>query len=135
MHRFLYKLIRYNKNSLLTKAFVRTDLFVVNEFNCTHTIDMRNVFAKKQKFVKLRVLSFFSTQFHSKYNKTRKSYKKSFWSLMCFEKNLMWDSNFSCYVKYIYYNKYSYEDWKLFFFIIQYFIMNYVICRLWEQIY
>ncbi len=32
-HRFLYKLISYNENSLLTNAFGRTDLFVINGFN------------------------------------------------------------------------------------------------------
>jgi hypothetical protein len=33
-HRFSYKLIGYNENSFLTKAFDRTDLSVINGFNC-----------------------------------------------------------------------------------------------------
>ncbi len=38
-HRFLYKLIGYNENSFLTNAFGRTDLFVINGFNCKHGFD------------------------------------------------------------------------------------------------
>jgi hypothetical protein len=33
-HTFLYKLIGYNQNSLLKNAFDRTNLFVINGFNC-----------------------------------------------------------------------------------------------------
>jgi hypothetical protein len=36
LRRFLYKLIAYNENSLLTEAFGRTDLFVVKGFNCIY---------------------------------------------------------------------------------------------------
>ncbi len=36
LHRFLYKLNGHNENSLLTKAFGRTDVFVIDGFNCIY---------------------------------------------------------------------------------------------------
>ncbi len=39
LHRFLYEMIGYNENSLLKNAFGRTDLFLINGFNCNLTVE------------------------------------------------------------------------------------------------
>jgi hypothetical protein len=36
LHRFLHEIIGYNENSLLRSGFGRTELFVINGFDCIY---------------------------------------------------------------------------------------------------
>jgi hypothetical protein len=49
-HRFLNGMIGYNENSLFTNNFGRTDLFVINGFNCSTLLVCLNFELKDQKW-------------------------------------------------------------------------------------
>jgi hypothetical protein len=45
-HRFLNQMIGYNEKSLFTNGFGRTDLFVINKFNCIYLYVIVNTISK-----------------------------------------------------------------------------------------